>query len=169
MGNATSLRDTGRMDRPGGADAAAVAPFAATPLAHTLRRVLTAAAQTHPAMARRLELSATETWAIEHLMAEPMGPVELSRRLGVTSAAATLLIRRLEDTGHVVREAHPSDQRRIVLRPTPASERSVLTELLPLLDELEQAAAHLGEDQRAATTDYLDRVADVLDRFCTGA
>ncbi|MGF1646704.1 MAG: hypothetical protein ACFCVF_07280 [Kineosporiaceae bacterium] len=54
-----------------------------------LQAVLRLAALARPALADRLGISLNEVWAVEHLMAEPMGPVELSRRLDITSASAT--------------------------------------------------------------------------------
>jgi DNA-binding MarR family transcriptional regulator len=138
-------------------------------LALALRRLMTASAQTGPALARRLGLSETETGAVEHLMDTPMGPVELSRRLGLTSAAGTLLVRRLEETGHVVREPHTTDHRRVVVRPTPRSEQLVLGAVLPLVADLEAAAADLDEDQRRTVEGYLERVSDIITAWTASA
>jgi DNA-binding MarR family transcriptional regulator len=134
----------------------------------SLRDVLRLAALARPALARRLGISVSEVWAVEHLMAEPMGPVELSRRLDMTSAAATVLVRRLEATGHVVREPHPADRRRTVLRPTPAAAGAVLEELRPFLAELDAAADALDDDGRRAVTGYLAAVRAALDRLVSG-
>ena len=89
-------------------------------VATLLYEVLHLTAETRTAMARRLGLNPSEVDAMEHLMAEPMGPVELSRRLHMTSASATVLVDRLEEAGHVAREADPEDRRRRVVRPTDA-------------------------------------------------
>jgi len=128
---------------------------------------MTVSADTGPALARRLGLSETEAQAVEHLMDSPMGPVELSRRLGLTSAAGTLLVRRLEQAGHVVREPHTTDQRRVMVRTTPHSEEQVLGAILPLVADLEAAADGLDADQQRTVEAYLRRAADVIAGWTT--
>lgn len=140
-------------------------PFAAGPLAVALRRLLASSADSRAALARRLGLSVNETWAVEHLLGQAMGPVELSRRLGITSAAATVLVRRLEQTGHVVRQAHGTDHRRVVLHASPSAHQAVLAALSPMLQGLEAAAADLDGAQQAVLADYLDRAAQVMEEF----
>ncbi|HEX6056672.1 MAG TPA: MarR family transcriptional regulator, partial [Intrasporangium sp.] len=51
-------------------------------------------------VARRAGMSITELHALRHLSAEPMGPVELARRLRVTSAASSGVVDRLVAHGH---------------------------------------------------------------------
>ena len=87
-------------------------------------------------IARRLGLDPSEVDAMEHLMGDPVGPVELSRRLHMTSASATVLVDRLEDAGHVVREPDPSDGRRRVVRPTNQGARAVYQQIGPLVADL---------------------------------
>ena len=41
---------------------------------------------------------------------------QLAKDLGLTSGAATFLIDRLSQAGHVTRERHPTDRRKVVLR-----------------------------------------------------
>lgn len=52
---------------------------------------------------------------------EPLSPARLSRRIGMTSGATTVLIDRLEAAGHVGRHRESSDRRRVTLRPTDAA------------------------------------------------
>ncbi|MEV7548665.1 MarR family winged helix-turn-helix transcriptional regulator [Amycolatopsis sp. NPDC089917] len=59
------------------------------------------------------------TWAAE--AGAPLSPAELSRRIGMTTGATTILLNRLEDAGHVLRSRESSDRRRVTLRPTPAA------------------------------------------------
>ncbi|MGF1661510.1 MAG: MarR family winged helix-turn-helix transcriptional regulator [Kineosporiaceae bacterium] len=134
-------------------------------LADALQSVLRLGARARPVLAQRLGISPTEVWAVEHLMIEPMGPVELARRLDMTSASATVLVRRLEATGHVAREPHPADRRRTVLRPTPTAVTAVVGHLRPFLEELDAAAAPLDADERRVVTDYLRRVETALARL----
>lgn len=131
-------------------------------VALALYEVLHLSADTRSAMARRLGLNPSEVDAMEHLMDEPMGPVELSRRLHMTSASATVLVDRLEEAGHVSREADPQDRRRRVVRPTAQGTASVYAQVAPLVTDLVAAEDHLTGPQRAALLRYLERVADVL-------
>jgi DNA-binding MarR family transcriptional regulator len=127
-----------------------------------LYEVLHLTAETRAAMARRLDLNPSEVDAMEHLMAEPMGPVELSRRLHMTSASATVLVDRLEEAGHVAREADPEDRRRRVVRPTDQGARSVMAQVAPLVTDLVAAEDPLTAKERAAVERYLERVLAVL-------
>jgi DNA-binding MarR family transcriptional regulator len=131
-------------------------------LEQVLRDVLDLAARVRPALGRRLDLSAAEVHALEHLGQEPIGPVELSRRLGMTSAAATVLVHRLENAGHLHRQAHPHDGRRTVLSATPEARHRALQEIRPMIEGFDAAAAKLTAEQRAVVGAYLADVATAL-------
>lgn len=131
-------------------------------LGEALREVIGLGVEVRQAFARRLGLNEHEFAAMEHVMAAPIGPVELSRRLGISSAAATLLLHRLVGDGHVERHPHPADRRRQVVVPTPSGIAGVFRELRPMIEALDVAAAELDGDERAAVVRYLRRVAGVL-------
>ena len=114
------------------------------------------------AMARRMELNPSDVDAMEHLMEAPVGPVELSRQLHMTSASATVLVDRLEDAGHVVREPDPVDGRRRVVRPTPQGAAAVYAQVGPLVADLVAAESGMTTQERAAVQRYLARVNAVL-------
>ena len=99
-------------------------------------------------------------WAMEQVMLadEPLGPVELSRRLGVTSAAATQSVHRLQAAGHVVRTPHPGDRRRQVLQVTPSGAAHVFSELGPLLATVDRILRTYGAEDRAVVRRFLDDV-----------
>jgi DNA-binding MarR family transcriptional regulator len=128
-------------------------------LEEVLREVLDLAARVRPALGRRLNLSAAEVLALEHLGREQIGPVELSRRLGLTSAAATVLVHRLEGAGHLDRQPHPQDGRRTVLSATPEARRRSLEQVRPMIEGFDAAAAKLTPEQRLVVGGYL---ADVV-------
>jgi DNA-binding MarR family transcriptional regulator len=134
-----------------------------------LYAVLQAMPELRVAIARRLELNPSEVDAMEHVMGDPIGPVELSRRLHMTSASATVLVDRLEEAGHVVREPDPADGRRRVVRPTPAGEQAVYAQIGPLVADLVDAAAGLTARERTAVTRYLSRVLHVLEEHAREA
>lgn len=138
------------------------APWPSSSVALLLYDVLHLTAETRAGMARRLGLNPSEVDAMEHLMAEPMGPVELSRRLHMTSASATVLVDRLEEAGHVRRESDPLDRRRRVVRPTEQGVASVFAQVAPLVTDLVGAEEPLSARERAAVEGYLERVLEVL-------
>jgi DNA-binding MarR family transcriptional regulator len=131
-------------------------------LDHSLREVLQLGLDVRHALARRLGISMTELSAIEHLTEHPMGPVDLSRRLDLTSAATTLLLHRLEESGHVARSPHPTDGRRQLVAPTARAAQEVFAELRPMLQALDDAALALSPAERSVVVRYLGQVAEVL-------
>jgi len=141
------------------------------PLQVAFREVLTLTALARTVLARRLGLSVHDVEAMEQVMVsgEPLGPVELSRRLGVTSAAATQSVHRLQAAGHVVRTPHPADGRRQVLAVTPSGAAHVMSELGPLLALTARATEGLSEQERAGVARFLSGTADAVRAFIAGA
>jgi DNA-binding MarR family transcriptional regulator len=128
-----------------------------------LYAVLQAMPELRVAIAHRLELNPSEVDAMEHIMGDPVGPVELSRRLHMTSASATVLVDRLEQAGHAVRELDPDDGRRRVVRPTTQGANAVFAQIGPLVADLVRAEDGLTARERAVVVKYLNRVLEVLD------
>ncbi|WP_146169053.1 MarR family winged helix-turn-helix transcriptional regulator [Actinoplanes italicus] len=130
-------------------------------LAWTMHHLAVAAAEMDAAVARRMGLSAGDYLALKHLAVseEPLGPVELGRLLGLTSGAATGLVDRLEQGGHVQRRPHPSDRRRQTVTVTPQAMQRLVTELQPLAGDIDRAAAALTSDQRRLVAEILAQLA----------
>lgn len=129
-----------------------------------LREVFALGRRVTPAVARRAGLSQTEMAAMEELSQRPMGPAELSQLLGVTSAAASGIIDRLTDRGHVERRAHASDGRRRDVHVTDSGRAEAIRLLLPMFQELAAADADLSEEDRQVVLRYLQRVIGALNR-----
>jgi DNA-binding MarR family transcriptional regulator len=70
----------------------------------------------HSAIAARLGLHATDLKALRLLAKEPMTAGALGERVGLTGAAVTALVDRLENAGYVVRERGSEDRRRITIQ-----------------------------------------------------
>ena len=134
-----------------------------------LYAVLRAMPELRVAIAHRLGLNPSEVDAMEHIMGEPVGPVELSRRLHMTSASATVLVDRLEQAGHAVREPDPDDGRRRVVRPTTQGTDAVFAQIGPLVADLVAAEDGLTARDCATVVRYLKRVLEVLDQHTTEA
>lgn len=99
----------------------------------------------------------TDFRALLHIMVaetaeQPMTAGELRQRMGLSGAAITYLVDRLIESGHVRRDAHPADRRKVILRyaePGLETARSFFTPLgvhthaaLSDVPDAELAAAH---------------------------
>ncbi|MEV4614939.1 MarR family winged helix-turn-helix transcriptional regulator [Kitasatospora sp. NPDC049258] len=141
-------------------------------LSEALREVLTLTQLARATLSERLSMPLTNVEAVEHVAmatgaGDPIGPVELSRRLGVTSAAGTQSVNRLVTEGHLTRAPHPHDRRRQVLDVTDSGFAHVMGELAPLLRLLHQAGEGLDEGERAAARRYLNNVAEAYRTYLT--
>ncbi len=113
-------------------------------------------------LGRSLAVNDTDLSAMEHLMTDgPLTPSELSRRLGVSTAATTVVVDRLVGLGHVHREAHAHDRRKVVVVPTPASVRAAFETLMPVLAGVAEMAERLTDTDRTVVSTFLADVIDV--------
>ncbi|HZB66001.1 MAG TPA: MarR family transcriptional regulator [Ornithinibacter sp.] len=109
-------------------------------------------------VARKAGLSTSELHSLRHLMGAPMGPVELARALGVTSAASSGIVDRLVTRGHVTRRAHAADGRRTEVVITDSGRTEVYTRMAPMFTALAALDASLDAHDR-----------DVVERYLRGA
>jgi DNA-binding MarR family transcriptional regulator len=63
----------------------------------------------------------TDFRALLHIMVaetagQPMTSGDLSQRMGLSGAAITYLVDRLIESGHIRRDSHPADRRKVILR-----------------------------------------------------
>jgi len=119
----------------------------------------------HHAIAERLGLNATDHKCLELLCQHGVGTAgDLAEWTGLTTGAITGLIDRLEQRGFVCRQPHPTDRRKIVVRPVP--------ERLPEIGALFRSFAHsmgalmrrYSPEQLATIQDFLVRAAEVARR-----
>ncbi len=120
-----------------------------------LRELLQIAHQVGPAVAKRAELGHSELAALELLVERQVGPADLARHLGVTSAASSGIVDRLVARGHVRREADESDGRRTRVVLTDSGREEVLGHLMPMFVSLAQLDATLSAEERAVVDRYL--------------
>ncbi|MHC5795745.1 MarR family winged helix-turn-helix transcriptional regulator [Lacisediminihabitans sp. FW035] len=107
-----------------------------------------------------LSVNDTDLAAMEHLMTEgPLTPSDLARRLAISTAATTVVVDRLSALGHVHREAHAHDRRKVVVVPTPASVQAAFDTLLPMLSGVAGVTARLSDQDRDVVSRFL---ADVI-------
>lgn len=131
----------------------------------TLRELLDVAAEVRPAIARRADLSHTELKALEVLFDAAMGPADLARRLGVTTAASSGIVDRLTARGHVERHPHASDRRRTEVTVTASGGAELMGHLTPMFAALHDLDARLDEEQRQVVEGYLRGAVDALRRL----
>jgi DNA-binding MarR family transcriptional regulator len=89
-------------------------------------------------------------------------PKDLSRFLNITSASTTSLIDRLVASGHVRREAHPSDRRSVVVVPTVESDREVRETLGAMHRRMMTVAEGLSAEEARIVVDFLQRMTEAL-------
>lgn len=120
-----------------------------------LRELLQVAQQVGPAVAKRAELGPSELAALELLVERQLGPADLARHLGVTSAGSSGIVDRLVARGHVTREPDPSDGRRTRVVLSDSGREEVLGHLMPMFIGLARLDADLTDDERAVVDRYL--------------
>jgi len=123
--------------------------------ADLLRALVEAGVAVRHQVARTAGLSESELVALQHLALEPLGPAEVARRLGVSTAASTGIVDRLEARGHVERRAHPSDRRRTEVHLTASGRGEVIGHLMPMFVALRELEAEFSADELAVVQRYL--------------
>jgi DNA-binding MarR family transcriptional regulator len=123
-----------------------------------LQELVDVAGQVPHEVARRAGLSTSELHSLRHLMDSPMGPVQLARALGVTSAASSGVVDRLVARGHAERRPHAGDGRRTEVVITESGRVEVFRRLAPMFSALARLDSSLSDDER-----------DVVERYLRGA
>lgn len=120
-----------------------------------LRELVQVAQRTPAAMARRAGLSHSELQVLELVSEGATSPAELSRAVGVTSAAMSGIVDRLESRGHASRAPHPQDGRRTVIEISESGRAEALTHLAPMLTELTAVDAAMTAAEREVVVGFL--------------
>lgn len=127
-----------------------------------LRELLQVAQQVGPAVAKRADLGHSELAALELLVERQVGPADLARHLGVTSAASSGIVDRLVARGHVTREADATDGRRTRVVLTDSGREEVLGQLMPMFLALARLDAGLTEDERVVIDGFLKKATQAI-------
>jgi len=116
----------------------------------------------HEAVAAKLGLHGTDVKVLRLVEATPRAPSELATELGLTNAALTAVVDRLESAGFATRVRDAHDRRRITVHVVPAKMRK----LDKLYDGQRAAMAKLlgryDASEWSAIADFLERTAEVL-------
>jgi DNA-binding MarR family transcriptional regulator len=134
-----------------------------------LRELSTESDQIGRLFALTQDVRPTDFRALLHIMVaetagRPMTSGDLSYRMGLSGAAITYLVDRLIESGHIRRDSHPADRRKVILRhsdPGLATARSFFTPLglhtHAALDDLPDADLAAGHRVFTALIDAMRR------------
>jgi DNA-binding MarR family transcriptional regulator len=132
------------------------------PATTLLREVMDLTAEFEKHVGNELTVNPTDLEAMEQLIMDgALSPTELSKRLGISTAAVTSVIDRLTAVGHVTRAPHPTDRRALLVVPSPESVAKAMSTLLPMILGIDRALDGLSASEQATITAYLERVVAV--------
>ena len=139
------------------------------PATRLLREFLEVSELFERSLGAELEVNPTDLEAMEHLlMSGPLGPSELARRLGISTASTTTAIDRLVALGHVTREPNPKDRRGVLVVPQEASRDRAMRRLMPMILGLDAELDSFSAEEQEAITLYLRRVVDLYREHAGG-
>jgi DNA-binding MarR family transcriptional regulator len=127
-----------------------------------LRDILKLTSEFEATVSAALSVNRRDFDAMQHLIQNgALTPTEIAHRLGVTTAAATVIVDRLTAVGHVTRQPHPTDRRGVLVVPTPESVTQAMGRIMPLIMGVDRALDDFGTAEQAAITEYLRRVVEL--------
>jgi DNA-binding MarR family transcriptional regulator len=119
----------------------------------------------HQTVADRLGLNPTDHKCLELLhRAEGATAGDLADWTGLTTGAVTGMIDRLEQAGFVRREDHPSDRRKVVIRPVLERYGEVSALFNSLCEGMAALCARYSEADLKVIVDYMTRSAELFRR-----
>ncbi|HTX96216.1 MAG TPA: MarR family winged helix-turn-helix transcriptional regulator [Mycobacterium sp.] len=95
----------------------------------------------------------------------PMTSGDLSHRMGLTGSAITYLVDRLIDSGHIRRESHPGDRRKVILRHGESGVATARSFFGPLGAHASVALAELPDTELIAAHRVLAALIAAMQRF----
>lgn len=114
----------------------------------------------------------TDFRALLHIMVaetagQPMTSGDLSQRMGLSGAAITYLVDRLIDSGHIRRDSHPADRRKVILRHAEPGMNTARLFFTPLGEHTHAAMAELPDADLAAAHRVFDALLAAMREFQT--
>jgi DNA-binding MarR family transcriptional regulator len=116
------------------------------------------------AVGQALGLNATDLRCLDWLVDGPKSAGELGRGTGLSSAATTSLIDRLEEKGYVRRIDDAADRRRVLVEMTPEGRERVLRFYGPLIVEGIPLLKDFSTDDIERMVAWLDAARELTDR-----
>jgi DNA-binding MarR family transcriptional regulator len=145
----------------------AATPVSAVEVLRAVRRFRTADGAMRLRARSDMELNDSDLVALRHLISaeersEPIGPKDLSVVLGISSAATAKLLTRLESSGRLRREPHPSDRRAQVLHATRRAKEEIRRVLGAAHERMMSAAERLSTTEQIAVVRFLDELSGAM-------
>lgn len=126
-----------------------------------LRELLDVTDDFERSLGDELAVNATDLTAMQHLIAAgPLSPTVLAERLGLSTAAVTTVIDRLEASGHARRVPNPDDRRGTLVVPEATSVGRAMKRIVPMVREVDAAVQSFTADEQAIIVRYLHTVVD---------
>lgn len=127
-----------------------------------------AAARMSAASRRYMHLNQNDMRAVRFMIAaenagEAVTARALADHLGISTAATTKMLDRLERGGHVIRRPHPVDRRAIVLQVTPSTRKAAREGVGRLHARRFDVAAGMSAPERRIVTRFLTQLAATED------
>ena len=113
---------------------------------------------------RKLGLNATDLRCLDWLSETAMSAGELAEATGLSSAATTTLLDRLERKGFVQRERDTVDRRKVMVAMTPTGRELVGALYGPLARDGSQGLARFTEAELEKVLDFLGEATELVDR-----
>lgn len=88
----------------------------------------------------------------------PLSPSELAESARITPAAMTASIDRLIEMGHVHRDNHPTDRRKVVVTASPKSVALIMSELRSMVTDVNDVLTSYSPQELATITEFLTAV-----------
>ncbi|MCJ1695649.1 MarR family winged helix-turn-helix transcriptional regulator [Rathayibacter sp. Leaf248] len=102
--------------------------------------------------------------AMDHLLSVgPATPTELAHQLGISTATMTLVLNRLEAAGHVTRDRHPSDRRKMIVTASSETAARAYGHVAPLIEGVEGVIESLTDPERTIIEAFLTRLIATYD------
>ena len=95
----------------------------------------------------------------------PLRVSALASCMGLDASTASRHVRHLEDEGYLARAGDPGDRRASRIRLTPKGRAALARAMRARAAVVDRAIAHWPEEDRAALTTLLTRLADSVDRL----
>lgn len=110
-----------------------------------------------------LGLNPTDLRCLDWLTERPMSAGELARVTGLSTAATTTLLDRLETKGFVQRERDNTDRRRVIAQLTPEGQDKLDSMYGPLAREGGRLLSRFTNEELAMMRDFLNDAIDVIE------
>ena len=103
----------------------------------------------------------------QHEAGRVVASKDVTRYLGISSASTTVLLRRLEDSGHIVRRASTVDKRSAEIIPTPSASDDTGPLIASALRQMSGATERLTAEESRIIVKFLTAMRETVDAIGT--